>query len=210
MTNIKLESARTKVLETARMAAAEGLMRLTMGNFSVRDQETGLIAITPTGLPYEGMTPADVCLVTLENEQVDGPHKPSFETPIHTYVYRARPDVCGVVHTHSPYSNVFGLVGMEIPPVLITQLVLVGGSVPVAPFEMSGSEAFARAAMETMGEGNVVVLANHGLLAVGSTIDQALACAIYTEEGAMVYYNALRLGTPHTLESYCGMEHGQA
>jgi L-fuculose-phosphate aldolase len=207
MTSVKLEAQRAKVLEVARKASAEGLMRLTMGNFSVRDPETGLVAITPSGRPYDDMTPADICVVTLDDDQVDGPYKPSFETPIHTYVYRTRRKVNGVVHTHSPYCNIFGLLGIDIPPVLVTQLAYVGGMVRVAPYQKSGRVEFAESALEVMGDGNVVVLANHGILAVGADIDSAFARAIYTEEGAMIYFNALRLGdNPHTLTDYVGQE----
>lgn len=205
MKDAKLEAERAKVLQIARRASASGHMALTMGNFSVRDPETGLVAITPSGRLYDEMLVTDICLVNLDNEQVDGPYEPSFETPIHTYVYRTRPDVNGVVHTHSAYCNVLGLLGMEIPPVLVTQLGYVGGSVPVAPYQKSGSDEFAEEAMRIMGEGSVVVLANHGILAIGPDIDTAFARAVYTEEGAMIYYHALQLGgTPHTLEEYVG------
>ncbi len=200
---LQLEAMRTKVLEVARKAYQERLMLLTMGNFSARDPETGLVAITPSGRPYETMTPADICLVTLDGEQVDCPHKPSFETPMHLYVYRNRPNVFGVVHTHSPHANAFGLVGRPIPPVLVTQLVYVRGTVPVAPYQQSGTEEFGRRALEVMGDGNVVVLGGHGILAVGPDLDTALSLAVYTEEGARVYFLALHLGpNPSTLTEY--------
>ena len=200
---LKLEAARAKVLEIARKAAQTRLVPLTMGNFSVRDAETGLMAITPTGRPYENMSPADICLVAPDGTQVDGPHKFSFETPIHLYVYRMRPQVNGIVHIHSPYANAFSLVGKPIPIALVTQLVYVRQVVPIAPYSQSGNEDFAKKAMDAMGDGNVVVLANHGILAVGRDIDEAFALGVYTEEGAEVYFHALQLGAdPFTLEGY--------
>ncbi len=194
---MKLESVREKVLEIARKASKEGLMRLTMGNFSIRDPETGLVAITPTTRPYETMSAADICLVDVNENPVDCALKPSFETPMHCYVYRNRPDVNGIVHTHSPYCNAFGLVGMSIPPVTITMIEI--GTVNTTPFCPSGTEEFGQKAMAAMGKGTAVILGNHGLLTIGPNLDKAFTTAVYVEEGAMTYYRALQLGTPSTL-----------
>jgi L-ribulose-5-phosphate 4-epimerase len=194
---MQLEAVRAKVLEIAKKASKEGLMRLTMGNFSIRDQETGLVAITPTTRPYETMTAADICLVDINEKPVDCPFKPSYETPMHCYIYRNRPDVNGVVHTHSPYCNAFGLVGRAIPPVTVNMIDI--GTVNAAPFCSSGTEEFGQRAMAAMGQGEAVILGNHGLLAIGPDLEKAFATAVFVEDGATVYYRALSLGTPFTL-----------
>ena len=98
---MKYEDIRRQVLTAIRQASAQGLIHGTSGNISVRDREAGVAAITPSGRPYDTMEPGDIAIVTLDGEWVDGPYAPSSETPMHTAVYRARPDVGAVVHNLS-------------------------------------------------------------------------------------------------------------
>lgn len=191
-----LEAQREQVVKYARLAASLRLMSWTSGNFSARDPATGLIAITPSDYPYEEMTPEDIVVVDDHGRVVEGRLQPSFETPMHAYFYRQRPDVMGVVHVEPPYVNAFGACGREIPPILISLRIAVRGSVPVAPFEESGTEAIARNALRIMGHRPAVILANHGLVTIGPSLRMALRTAVYVEEGARVYYLTHAIGTP--------------
>ena len=122
-----LERLREQVVQVGLDALARGIVHGTAGNMSIRDPETGLIAISPSGIPYPIVTPADVVVVNDRGEVVDGSRKPSSETPLHTMVMRARPDIGAIVHTHSHYSTVVSCIRPYLPPIL-TETCLVAGA----------------------------------------------------------------------------------
>src|SRR5512138_2936805 len=107
-----------------------GLVKMTSGNVSGRDPETGLVVIKPSGFSYEEMTPAHMVVVDLEGCVVEGNLKPSIDTETHLYVYKRRPDVFGMVHTHSPYASSFAALGKPIPACL-TACAMIGSEVPL-------------------------------------------------------------------------------
>jgi L-fuculose-phosphate aldolase len=141
--------------------AEGGLVRGTEGNASARAGE--LIAVSPSGLAYETLEPADVCLVTAEGELVEGP-QPSVELPMHLAVLAARPDVGAVVHTHSPNATA-------------------NPSVPVA-VGVSGTPELAAAVVEAAGDGHEVVIRDHGPVCFGADLAEALARAFELERAA--------------------------
>lgn len=196
-----IEELKQAIVEAALFAYRHGLNLNTSGNFSARDPETGRIFITPTGYPYERMTRADIVEVDVQGRPVAGWLAPSNETAVHCTVYRARPDVHGVVHTEPPYANCFGMLRRPIEPVLISLLLAAGGPVPVMPFAPSGSVAFGERMLEAMGDRFAVIWANHGMLTIGHSLQVALERSVAVEEGARVYHLALQLGTPHALSA---------
>jgi ribulose-5-phosphate 4-epimerase/fuculose-1-phosphate aldolase len=171
----------------------------TQGNLSARDPDSGLVAITPHDYPYERMTPEDVVILDLAGSIVDGRHTPSHETAVHLAVYRERPDVHAIVHAEPIYVNVFGVLGQPIPPVVVSQLLAVGGDTPVMPFMPSGSEAFGLQMLRVMGERNAVVWAQHGCLTIGPDLEAAFRVTVALEGGAKIAYLASVLGTPNAL-----------
>ncbi len=191
-----IEGLRKRVLEVAPRCYRQGQMVSTAGNFSGRDPESGLIAITPGSYSYENMTPEDIVVVDADMKVVDGHLKPSSDTDVHTYIYRNRDDIHGIVHTHSIYANVFGALGKPILPVLGTVQALVGGEVPVLPFTHFGTEEGQRAMLEGLRERRAVVMGGHGLTCVAGTVELALKVSNFVEEGAQVYYRALQIGEP--------------
>jgi L-ribulose-5-phosphate 4-epimerase len=193
-----LDEARARVLAVAQEAARMGLMTMTSGNFSVRDPETGLVAITPSGRPYATMTPADIVIVNIGGEVVDGALKPSSETPLHLGVYDHRPGVDGIAHVHSAHANAVGALGLDVPPIVGTLWKYVGGTLATATFMESGTREYAAHALAVMGDRRAIVMANHGLLAIGDTIEAAFETAAYAEEAARVFLLARPLGEPST------------
>ena len=184
------------VIVYARRAAEHGLVPNTQGNVSARDPSTGLIAITPHDLPYGALSADDVVIVDESGRKIAGTHDPSFETPVHCAVYRARPDVMAMVHTEPTYVNCLGAVGKPIEPVVVSLLVNLGGAIPVMPFMPSGTEAFGRTMLEIMGDGAGVIWANHGLLTVGRSVDEAFRRTVIVEHAAQIYHLALLHGQP--------------
>ncbi|MGI6643397.1 MAG: class II aldolase/adducin family protein [Bacillota bacterium] len=189
--SLRMQELRERVLNTAKESARLGLIIGTSGNVSARDSQTGLVAITPSGIPYDTLCPEDLPIIDIRGQVVEAKEgrKPSSETPLHTEVYRTRNDVHGVVHTHSTFATVFSVMGEGIPTVTIPLAVY--GPVPVSPFLMPGSRELAIRATQSLGpRGKAVLLQNHGVLCVGATVEEALTCAGYVEEGAKIAYLA--------------------
>ena len=191
-----LEDLRKRVVRVAQQCYRRGRMVSTAGNFSARDPENGLVAITPSGYDYDIMSPGDVVVVDLDMNVVEGHLKPSSDTDVHTGIYREREDVLGIVHTHSIYANVFGALGKNIEPVLGTTQALAGGDVPVLPFTQLGTEEGQRAILDALKDRRAVVMGGHGLTCIGRSIEMALMVSDFVEEGAQVYYLALQVGQP--------------
>lgn len=197
---MKYEIIRGQVLDALRRAAACGLIRGASGNVSVRDGGSGVIAISPSARPYDSMTAEEIAIVAPDGTWLDGPYKPSSETPMHTAVYRAREDVGAIVHVHGLFSTVMAMEGKELPPSTPPQAEL--APIRIAPFAPPGSGELARLAVETLGaDGRAILLRNHGSLCCGREIEAALSAAIYTEEAAQTACYAKLLGSFRSLDA---------
>jgi L-ribulose-5-phosphate 4-epimerase len=180
-------------------AQEAGLVRLSAGNISARTAD-GHVAITPSGIPYTVLKADDISIVDLDGQLMAGP-KPSSETPMHTAILRAMPDVHSVFHSHSPYAISFAMVGNEIPMVNL-ELFVCGAPIPVAPWASPGSVAAGDIVVEIFKqrpELKVALLRKHGLVAIGKNLDQAYSLAYNAEVGMLTYFNALQLGQPEPL-----------
>lgn len=194
---MKYETIRRQVLDALLEASALGLIHGTSGNIAVRDAESGVIAISPSGRPYAAMTAEEIAIVAPDGTWLEGPYKPSSETPMHTAVYRARPDVGATVHLHGLYSTVMAMEGDELPPSTPPQALL--APIRVVPFALPGSGELARSVAQILGAGRAVLLRNHGSFCCGKDIADAMTAAIYTEEAAQVAWHAALLGRFHPL-----------
>ncbi len=187
-----LAELREQVVRVGLAALERRIVYGTAGNFSVRDPETGLIAISPSGMPYPEMTPADVVIVDEQGVVRDGTRRPSSETPMHTMIYRAHPRIRAIVHTHSHYSTVVSTIRPALPPILTEVCIVVGPRVPVTRYGLTGLDDIGQSVLEVMDdETNAVILKNHGLITFGCTFDDALTYATVVEEAARVYVHAL-------------------
>jgi L-ribulose-5-phosphate 4-epimerase len=196
-----LRELRAEVLDTTRRMVAEGLTLGTGGNVSARDRESGHAVITPSAVGYETMREDDLVVVDLDGRVIEGRWKPSNETPMHTIFYRERPEVGAVVHTHAPYASVFAVTGEPIPLVIMEAALCLGRPVAVAPYCRPATEELGRIALETMGGGVAVVLAQHGLITVGGDLGQAFASSAAAEFSARLTLMARSAGrTPRELD----------
>ncbi|CAG0981307.1 L-fuculose-phosphate aldolase [Burkholderiales bacterium] len=194
---MRAEGERTAVVEAARRMVDSGLVINTSGNVSVR--VGGTIAITPSRVPYETMTPADVCLVDIASgEQADGALLPSSELPLHLAVYGAT-DAGAVVHTHSHFATVLSTLVDRLPAIHY-QVADLGGEVEVAPYATFGTDELARVTTRALAGRNAALMRNHGVTAIGPDILRALARAFTVEWIASVYWHARVLGTPTLLD----------
>jgi L-ribulose-5-phosphate 4-epimerase len=159
---------------------------------SIRDPETGLIAISPSGIPYPDVAAADVVIVNERGEVVEGTRKPSSETPLHTMVMLARPDIKAIVHTHSHYSTVVSCIRPYLPPILTETCLVAGPRVPVTRYGLTGTPDFGESVLEVLTpDSKAVILKNHGLICFADSFGAALGIAEIVEESARVYVNAL-------------------
>ena len=192
---------REEILYWCRESVRVGLNFNTQGNISVRLPEHEAIVITPSGIRYDVLTPDQMVVVGYDGVVREGDLFPSTETDVHLAHYRRRPDVNAVVHTESPYVNMFGAVGRTIDPVLLNMVLYAKGPVPVMPFEFSTNTSFGERSAALLGdEVNAVVWGNHGLLSVGSDLAGAFKVAVAVESNAQVLWGALQIGSPRLLK----------
>ena len=189
------ERARAEVVLYCQRMLAERLVDFTAGNISVRVHgEPGLCAVTPTGAPYDSLEAADVCLATIDGEIVTGRLKPTTEFPLHTLIYRRRPEVGAIVHTHSAGAMTMAALGWTLPPILTGFVAATGGAVRTAPYARPGTEALADVTSRALADRGACFLRHHGLLAIGATLHHAYNAASVTEGAAEVYLRARAFG----------------
>jgi len=189
---VLLASLREEVVQVGLAALARGVVSGTAGNMSLRDRETGYIVISPSGIPYPEVMAADVVVVDTRGVIIDGARKPSSETPLHTMVYRERPRITAIVHTHSHYSTVVSCIRPELPPILTEAALVVGPRVPVTRYGLTGTDDLGQSVIEVLDDDvSAVILKNHGLLSFGQTFAEALIVAATVEAAAKVYIHAL-------------------
>lgn len=191
-----LPELRSELARYARKMYDSQLVQATQGNVSVRDPESGLICITPSGADYQLLTAEDIVVVDENSLIVEGKWHPSVETPLHTLLLRRRPDIHCVMHTHSPYATAFSLVHQPIPMFLAESALCLGGEVPVAPYMMSGTPAFAEHVAKHLGNRPALLWGNHGAMVVGPTLSLTFSIAHALEDCAKTYVIAKQLGTP--------------
>jgi len=171
----------------------------TGGNVSARDSESGLVVIKPSGVPYEELRPEHHVVVNLQGDVVEGKLKPSSDTASHLYIYRHRPDVNGVVHTHSPYATSFAALGRFIPVCLTAIADEFGGPIPCAGFALIGGEEIGQQVVEHIGSSPAVLLKNHGVFTIGPTAKAAVKAAVMVEDVARTVWLAQQLGQPEEI-----------
>jgi L-fuculose-phosphate aldolase len=169
----------------------------TWGNISIRDRETGLIYISPSGLEYEEIHKRDVVVLNEKLEVVDGKAVPSIEKAMHAAVYAARSDIGAVIHTHPIYSSVLGVNHMDLPGISEDFVQLVGEKIVCSEYALPGTPKLAENVIQALGkERNAVILPNHGTLCAGRDLREVLRVSYVVEKTAQVYVMAMSIGTP--------------
>lgn len=189
--------ARRSVVDTALAMSRCGLSPGRSGNVSTRFED-GLL-ITPTGIAYDLITPADIVRVRLDGHVPPGQQAPSSELPFHLSVYRSRPDAGAIVHCHSMHATILACARRSIPAFHYMVAAAGGDDIPLVPYATFGSDELARHVAEGLAHRNACLMANHGQIAVGANGAAALALAEEVEVLAEQYVKVLMLGTPHVL-----------
>jgi L-ribulose-5-phosphate 4-epimerase len=191
-----LETLRREVYRWNRELPRNGLAAWTSGNVSARDSATGLVVIKPSGVLYDELTPEKMVVVDTLGKRVEGALSPSVDTATHLYIYRMRPDVGGVVHTHSTFATAFAAVGKPIPACLTAICDEFGGPIPVGGFEPIGGEEIGAEVVRAIGASPAILMQNHGVFAVGKDAAAAVKAAVMVEDAARTVFYAMRLGEP--------------
>lgn len=199
-----LEQLKKQVLEANLLLPKYGLVTFTWGNVSGIDRESGLVVIKPSGVPYEGMTEADMVVVDLDGKRVEGKWKPSSDTPTHVELYKAFPALGGIVHTHSRWATTFAQAGLDIPAMGTTHGDYFYGDIPctrkMTPQEIAGEyeKETGRVIIETFAGKSPadipgVTVHSHGPFAWGRDAMDAVHNAVVMEEVAFMDWHAMMI-----------------
>jgi len=191
----ELGAARAAIVDRCRRMAADGLTVGTSGNVSVRVGE--LIAITPSGVSYEELTPEQVCLIDLEGRPVEAGPVPSSEAPMHVALYRAT-GTAAIVHTHPIYATAVSTLVEELPPIHY-MIAALGGRVLVAPYATYGTPELAAHAVAALAGGSAVLHANHGATTIGPSLAKAYDLGVLLEWLCRLWHQARAVGEPRLL-----------
>lgn len=175
-----------------------GLVAWTAGNVSGRLPGADRFVIKPSGVPYSDLTPESMVVCDLDGKLVEGDLSPSSDTAAHAYVYRHRPDIGGVVHTHSTFATAWAARGESIPCVLTAMADEFGGDIPVGPFALIGDDSIGRGIISTLdgSRSPAVLMRNHGVFTVGADARAAVKAAVMCEDVARTVHVARQLGDP--------------
>lgn len=196
-----MDNMKQVLIESGKKMLGKGLTVETWGNISLRDSRTGRIYLTPSGMDYSILTEDDVVVFDADGHHLEGHRKPSMEKGMHLGILAKRPDVNAVIHTHPIYSQVFAVLGMPIPAIIDESAQVFGGDVPVAEYGLPGSTELADHVIQALGmENNACLMANHGAVCIGGTIDMAFKCCAVLEMTARIYQLCLQIGKPHIIE----------
>lgn len=184
-----------EIVETAQRLVGQGYLMATGGNLSVRLPGRGGFAITPSNFDYMKMVADDICVLDSEGEQREGPHVPSVEAGMHLAVYRARPDVNAVVHTHQVFASAVALLGRSIPALFDEQARFLGRSVELIPYAPSGTGFLSfRVKRSVRSFNNAYIMKNHGALCFGHYLERAAHNVEILEKVSHAFLLALSTG----------------
>ena len=188
---------RTAIVATALAMNDAGINRGKSGNVSARLRRDGFdgFLVTPSALPYAQTTPADVACVSLAGDAT-GPRPPSSEWRFHRDIYAQRGDAHAVVHAHSPFATSLACLHREIPAFHYLVAVAGGSNIRCAPYATFGTQALSDNVIAALSGRAACLMANHGLIAVGPSLDAALSLAVEVETLAEMYWRALQAGDP--------------
>lgn len=196
MGELLLAAERERICAYGRRMVADRLVVGTSGNISVRSGD--LVAVTPSGVEYADIQPASVTVLDLAGDRVDGDLAPTSEVPLHLGLYRQHPTRRAIVHTHAPHATAASTLVDELPPIHYL-LALFGGPVRVAPYARFGTPELAGLAARALTDRHGCLLANHGAVTVGGTLEAAYDRAVQLEWLCQVWLTAKAVGEPRLL-----------
>jgi L-fuculose-phosphate aldolase len=184
------------VVDGGNQMVSERLTVGTWGNISIRDPETNLIYVKPSGMKYSDITADDIIVFDSNYEKVSGHRKPTIEYRFHIGIMNARPDVNCIIHTHPVYSAVLGVLDINLPAICEDFVQLVGDKIVNCKYALPGTDDLARNVVAALGKKNAVMIPNHGTVCCGVDWDMVMKVCFVVEKAAQVYVMAKSIGTP--------------
>lgn len=189
-----------QLIEAGIQMSATDLTIETWGNISLRNPETNEIYLTPSGMAYDSLNEDDICVLDNHGNILEGTRKPSVEKMLHILIYQKRKDVNAILHTHPLSSTVFSVLHQSIPVITDEMAQAIGNEVKCAEYALPGSIDLANNASNALGNSQAVLLSNHGAVCVGKDIKECFKVAKVLETSAEIYYHALSIGTPVSIQ----------
>ena len=196
---MRLKILREQVLEANLELVRRGLVLYTFGNASGVDRQQGLIVIKPSGVDYDDLRPEHMVVVDMEGRRVCESRNVTSEIGMHLAIYRQRPDVQAVVHAHPPIATGFASCGLALEEPLCSEIVMALGSIPLAPYATTGTNDVASSIQPLIVDHDAVLLANHGVVTAGGTLQDAFMRMETVEHFAHICLVARQLGCPRPL-----------
>lgn len=193
----KYDKIKLDVLNSATSLSEHGYLGKTSsgGNISARLRDEKVLAITPSGRPYPQMTVDDICVIDYDGRLIEGPRSPSIEAAMHIAVYKRRPDVKAVIHTHQTFASVLSVINRSIPALFDEIIVEIGSVVEIIPYAFSGSsELVKNVVAKLVNKCHCYLIQNHGALCLGADMARAVRNSELLENAAKIYYYALTTG----------------
>lgn len=188
-----IDAARQQIVAAGLKMIEQKMIAGSWGNLSIKIN-TSCCAITPSGRSYDSLNTEDVIVVDMQGNKIVGALIPSSETPLHLAVYEAIPEAQAIVHTHSIYASACAAMHKPIPALIEDLVQIIGGSVDVAEYALPGTEALAANAVKALQNKKAALLANHGVVCWGSSLNSALMTAEIVEKAAQIYCICETLG----------------
>ncbi len=193
------DALKKKLWELHEILFKNGLVVWSNGNVSLRDAASGLILIKPSGVRYDQLHPEMMVVMDMQGNVVEGDLSPSVDAQTHLYLYRHKPEVNGIVHTHSPYATAFAAVGQSIPMLLTQMADEFGAPIPCTEYAPVGTEEIGKAILHVIGECSVALVKQHGVFALGKSVEDAVKAAMIAEVSAKTILMAKVLGKPEEI-----------
>ncbi len=195
----RLEQLRMDVLEGAKTIFKIGLVENNEGNVSVRNGKKEELFITPSANQYDTLTKEQIVHMSFDGTALSKGKLPSTEVKMHVAIYKSRPKVKCVIHTHSTFASMFSAVRKSIPVIMEEQIVFLGGSIDISSFGEAHTEDIGQAAIDALGIKNAALLANHGVITCGKSVRNAVKAAELVEKLAKIYWGSLLIGKPNII-----------
>jgi len=199
MSLIREEKLRNEVVEGAKALFTKGLVESGEGNVSVRIGKNEELLITPSFNQYTTLTKDEIVHMNFDGVALSTGKLPSTEAKMHIAIYKSRPKVQAVIHTHSPFATMLSVIRKDIPVIMEEMYIFLGGSVSVSDFGEAHTEEIGQVALRALGIKNGALLANHGVIVCGKSIDQTVKFAELVEKLAKIYWGALQIGDPEII-----------
>jgi L-fuculose-phosphate aldolase len=190
---IPVSYARSVVCEAGKRLLRENMVSGTWGNLSLRFDEENMV-ITPSGKPYDSLSPDDMSVVNYRTLSWSGENKPSSEMKLHAAIYLERKDINAVIHTHQPSASTVAAARREVPPILDDMVQIIGPSVRVAEYALPNTKKIVRKTLKALRGRNAALMANHGAVCIGRDMEEAFLVCLVLEKACRVFIEAEFLG----------------